>query len=439
MSAVPADREFDPRRSIYRHTLLGVFVSLVVIVGMGGWAGTTRISGALIAPGSIVVDSDVKKVQHPTGGVIGALNVRDGDYVHAGEVVARLDDTMLRANLGIVANGLDELTARAARLESERDGLNDIKMPAAFESRQSDPYVVKVMEGERRLFAIRRSARAGQKEQLQERIVQLKEELKGLEAQQKAKGQEIDLIDRELAGVSELWEKKLIQLTRLTALEREAARLGGERAQLIASIAQSRGKAAEINLQILQIDHDLASDVSKELREVEGKISEFRERKVAAEDQLKRIDIRAPQDGFVHELGVHTIGGVVGAGEQMMLIVPSHDALAVEAKVAPQDIDRLVPGQAASLRFTAFDARTTPQVEGVVYRISADTTADERTGQTYYTARIGIPPSELAHLGDVKLVPGMVVESFIKTGDRTVLSYLTKPLFDQVARAFRER
>lgn len=439
MSAVTAGREFDPRRSIHRHTALGVFVSLVIVVGIGGWAATTVISGALIAPGSIVVDSDVKKVQHPTGGVIGALNVRDGDYVHAGDVVVRLDDTMLRANLGIVANGLDELTARAARLESERDGLSEVKMPAAFESRKSDPYVMKVMHGERRLFAMRRSARTGQKEQLQERIVQLKEEVKGLEAQQKAKGQEIDLINRELAGVSELWDKKLIQLTRLTALEREAARLGGERAQLIASIAQSRGKTAEINLQILQIDQDLASDVSKELREVEGKISEFRERKVAAEDQLKRIDIRAPQDGFVHELGVHTIGGVVGPGEQMMLIVPSHDALAVEAKVAPQDIDRLVLGQTASLRFTAFDARTTPQVDGVVNRISADTTADQRTGQAYYTVRIGISPSELARLGDVKLVPGMVVESFIKTGDRTVLSYLTKPLFDQVARAFRER
>lgn len=439
MSAIAIERDFDPGRSIHRLTLLGVIGLIVVLGGVGGWASTTEISGALIAPGSIVVDSDVKKVQHPTGGVVGALNVHDGDTVHAGDVVVRLDDTMLRSNLGIVSNGMDELTARAARLGSERDGLDEVSMPAAFEGRQSDPYVIKVMEGERRLFAMRRAARAGQKEQLQQRIVQLNEEVKGLTAQQEAKGQEIELIQRELTGVSELWDKKLIQLTRLTALEREAARIGGERAQLIATMAQSRGKVAEINLQIFQIDQDLASDVSKELREVEGKLGEFSERKVAAEDQLKRIDIRAPQDGIVHELGVHTVGGVVGPGEQMMLIIPAHDSLSVEAKIAPQDIDQLALGQTASLRFTAFNARTTPQLDGVVSRISADTTTDQRTGQSYYTIRIGIPPSELERLGDAKLVPGMVVESFVKTSDRTVLSYLIKPLADQVTRAFRER
>lgn len=439
MSSTTIATEFDPVRSIRSHTLLGAIGLLLVIGGLGGWAATTDISGALIAPGSIVVDSNVKKVQHPTGGVIGALNVRNGDYVHAGDVLVRLDETMLRANLSIVANGLDELLARAARLSSERDGLDQIRMPVEFADRQSDPYVIKVMEGEQRLFEMRRTARAGQKDQLQERIVQLNEEVKGLEAQQASKGQEIDLIQRELSGVSELWDKKLIQLTRLTSLEREAARLGGERAQLVASIAQSRGKVAEINLQILQIDQTLASDVAKELREVEGKIGEFSERKVAAEDQLKRIDIRAPQDGTVHELNVHTVGGVVGPGEQMMLIVPSHDLLAVEAKVAPQDIDQLVLGQTASLRFSAFNARTTPQLDGIVNRISADTITDQRTGQSYYNVRIGIPPSELARLGDVRIVPGMVVESFIKTSDRTVLSYLIKPLADQISRAFRER
>jgi HlyD family secretion protein len=439
MTTIAMGREFDPNRSIYLHTILGAIGLLAVVGGIGGWAATTDIAGALIAPGSIVVDSDVKKVQHPTGGVVGALNVRNGDFVHAGDVVVRLDETLLRANLGIVSNGLDELTARAARLQSERDGLSEVKAPAAFEGRYSDPYVIKVMDGEQRLFAMRRAARAGQKDQLQQRIVQLNEEVKGLEAQQESKGQEIDLIQRELSGVSELWDKKLIQLTRLTSLQREAARLGGERAQLIASIAQSRGKIAEINLQIFQIDQDLASDVSKELREVDGKAGEFSERKVAAEDQLKRIDVRAPQDGIVHELNVHTVGGVVGPGEQMMLIVPANDALAVEAKIAPQDIDQLALGQTASLRFTAFNARTTPQLDGTVNRVSADTTTDQRTGQSYYTVRIGIAPSELARLGNEKLVPGMVVESFIKTGDRTVLSYLIKPLADQIMRAFRER
>jgi HlyD family secretion protein len=439
MTAIAMGREFDPHRSIYWHTVLGLIALVVLIGGVGGWAATTDVSGALIASGSLVVDSDVKKVQHPTGGVVGALNVRNGDTVHAGDVVIRLDDTLLRANLGIVSNGLDELRARAARLESERDGLTEIGMPAAFENRQSDPYVKRVMEGERRLFAMRRAARAGQKDQLQQRIMQLNEEARGLAAQQEAKGQEIDLIQRELAGVAELWDKKLIQLTRLTSLEREAARLGGERAQLVATMAQSRGKVAEIGLQIFQIDQDLASDVSKELREIDAKVGEFGERKVAAEDQLRRIDVRAPQDGIVHELNVHTVGGVVGPGEQMMLIIPANDTLAVEAKIAPQDIDQLVLGQPATLRFTAFNARTTPQLDGVVNRLSADTTTDQRTGQSFYTIRIGVPSSEMARLGDVKLVPGMIVESFIKTTDRTVLSYLVKPLADQVMRAFRER
>jgi HlyD family secretion protein len=439
MSSMTLEREFDPGLSIRWHVLLGILVFLIVVIGMGGWAATTDISGALIAPGQIIVDSDVKKVQHPTGGVIGQLNVQDGDFVHAGDVLVRLDDTTMRANLGIVSSGLDELIARSARLESERDGLDDVKVPSAFVGRESDPLVVKVLDGEHRLFAMRQAARAGQKEQLEQRIVQLTEEISGLEAQQESKGQEIELIQRELTGVSDLWDKKLIPMSRLTALQREAARIGGERAQLIASIAQSRGKIAEIKLQIVQITQDLASDVSKELRDVEAKIEEFSERKIAAEDQLRRINVRAPQDGVVHALSVHTVGGVVGPGEQMMLIVPSNDALGMEAKISPQDIDRLAVGQEASLRFTAFNARTTPQINGIVGRVSADTITDQRTGQSYYTVRINIPSSELARLGEVKLVPGMTVESFIKTGDRTVLSYLTKPLADQIMRAFRER
>jgi HlyD family secretion protein len=440
MTSVANDNnEFDPRRSLRWHAVIGSAALLLLIGGVGGWAATTDISGALIAQGSVVVESDVKKVQHPTGGVIGALNVRNGDSVHAGDVVVRLDETLLRANLGIVASALDELTARAARLESERDGRDAVRFPDVFAGRESDPYVLKVMNGEQRLFDMRRAARAGLKQQLEQRIVQLNEEVGGLAAQQDSKGQEIALIQRELTGVTELWEKKLIPLTRLTSLEREATRLGGERAQLIASIAQSRGKIAEIGLQIFQIDQDLASDVAKELREIEGKTGEYVERKVAALDQLKRIDIRAPQDGTVHELSIHTIGGVVSPGEQMMLIVPANDALAIEAKVAPQDIDQIALGQTASLRFTAFNARTTPQVNGTVSRISADTTTEQRTGVSYYTVRIAIPPSEKSQLDDLKLVPGMVVETFIKTSDRTVASYLAKPMADQVMRAFRER
>ena len=427
------------RRSMRRHLVAAIVVVLVLVVGVGGWAATTAISGAVVASGSVVVDSNVKKVQHPTGGIVGELRVHDGDRVHAGEIVVRLDETVTRANLAIVTKGLGELMARKARLESERDGLDTITFPAQLVADEGDPDRAAAMDSERKLFSLRKTARSGQKAQLRERIAQLGEEITGLAAQQNSKAKEIALIERELAGVRELWKQNLVQLTRLTALEREAARLDGERGQLIAAAAQAKGKIAETALQILQIDQDIASDVAKELREVDGKIGEFVERKVAAEDQLKRTDIRAPQDGTVFQLAVHTVGGVITAGDPIMLIVPEADNLSVEVKVNPQDIDQLQLNQKAILRFSAFNIRTTPEIEGTVTRISADTSTDQRTGQSYYTIRIAMPAEQIERLGDVKLLPGMPVEAFIQTRDRTMLSYLMKPLHDQFLRAFREK
>src|SRR5215813_1217304 len=421
------------RRSMRRHLVAAIVVVLVLVVGVGGWAATTAISGAVVASGSVVVDSNVKKVQHPTGGIVGELRVHDGDRVHAGEIVVRLDETVTRANLAIVTKGLGELMARKARLESERDGLDTITFPAQLVADEGDPDRAAAMDSERKLFSLRKTARSGQKAQLRERVAQLGEEITGLAAQQNSKAKEITLVERELAGVRDLWNKNLVQLTRLTALEREAARLDGERGQLIAASAQAKGKIAETALQILQIDQDIASDVAKELREVDGKIGEFIERKVTAEDQLKRTDIRAPQDGTVFQLAVHTVG------DPIMLIVPEADNLSVEVKVNPQDIDQLQLNQKAILRFSAFNIRTTPEIEGIVTRISADTSTDQRTGQSYYTIRIAMPAEQIERLGDVKLLPGMPVEAFIQTRDRTMLSYLIKPLHDQFLRAFREK
>jgi HlyD family secretion protein len=427
------------RRSMRRHLVAAIVVVLVLVIGVGGWAATAVISGAVVASGSIVVDSNVKKVQHLTGGIVGELRVRDGDRVRAGDIVVRLDETVTRANLAIVTKGLDELTARKARLESERDGSDTIIFPAQLLAGAGDPDRAAAMDSERKLFNLRRTARNGQKAQLRERIAQFQEEITGLVAQQDSKAKEIALIERELAGVRELWKQNLVQLTRLTALEREAARLDGERGQLIAAAAQAKGKIAETTLQVLQIDQDIASDVAKELREVDGKIGEFIERKVTAEDQLKRTDIRAPQDGTVFQLAVHTVGGVITAGDPIMLIVPDADNLSVEVKVNPQDIDQLQLNQKAILRFTAFNVRTTPEIEGTVTRISADTSTDQRTGQSYYTVRIAMAADQVERLGDVKLLPGMPVEAFVQTGDRTMFSYLMKPLHDQFVRAFREK
>jgi HlyD family secretion protein len=432
------DKTSPAQRSIRRHLLGGLAVVALLAGGGGGLTATTELSGAVIAPGVMVVDTNVKKVQHPTGGVVGELRVRDGDQVKAGDVVVRLDETLTQANLAIVVNGLTELWARQGRLEAERDGAKTITFLPEI-AREADREVARVMAGEQALFETRRRAREGQKAQLKERIGQLKEQINGLDDQIRAKKREIELIHQELEGVRDLWRKNLVQIQRVTALERDAARLEGERGSLVSSIAQTKGKITETELQILQIDQDLRTEVGKELAEIRGKIAELVERKVAAEDQLKRIDIRAPQDGMVHQSSVHTVGGVITAGEAIMLIVPQADALTVESKLMPQDIDQVRPGQTAALRFSAFNQRTTPELNGLVTRVSADLTTDQRTGATYYTVRISISDEQVARLGGLRLLPGMPVEAFIQTGERTVLSYLTKPFTDQAARSFKGR
>jgi HlyD family secretion protein len=436
----PNSKPKGARRSIRLHLIVGLAVVLVLAGGFGGWASTVQISGALIAPGSVVVDSNVKKVQHPTGGVVGEVRVRDGDTVKAGDVVVRLDDTVTKASLAIVVKTLNGLYARAARLEAEQRGDSKLSFPSQLTERASDPDVQNVMVSETKLFEVRVHGRAGQKAQLRERVLQLNEEIGGLTAQEAAKDKEIALIEKELVGVRQLYEQHLVQLTRLTTLERDAARLNGERAQYIASRAQAKGKITETELQIIQVDKDMVSEVSKDLRETNDKIGEFVERKVTAEDQLRRVDIRAPQDGMVLQSTVHTVGGVITAGDAMMMIVPQADDLSVEAKVDPKDIDKLQIGQKTLMRFSAFNQRTTPELNGAVTRVSADVTTDQRTGQSYYTIRVSLPPSEVARLGDNnKLIPGMPVEAFVQTGDRTMLSYLLKPLNDQLMRSFRER
>jgi len=395
----------------------------------------------VIAQGVVVVDSSVKKVQHATGGIVGELRVREGDRVKAGDILIRLDETQTLANATIVTKSLDELLARQARLEAERDNADQIVFPKALLDRTNDSGsdAARAIAAENKLFDLRRQARDGQKAQLKERGAQLQDEIKGYLGQVDAKQKEVDLIHQELDGVRTLWQKNLVPITRLTSLERDAARLEGENSQLNGMIAQAKGKIAEIVLQTIQVDQDLRTEVGKDLIETRSKLSELSERKIAAVDQLNRTDIRAPQSGRVHELSVHTVGGVISPGEQIMLIVPDKDALAVEVKIAPRDIDQVYVGQTATMRFAAFDQKTTPEIEGEVSVVSADITQDQRTGASYYTARVTLKAEELDKLGSSKLVPGMPVDVFIKTQGRTALSYLIKPLRDQAERAFKER
>jgi HlyD family secretion protein len=433
------DAARDARASIRRHVIFGCVVVAVLSVGLGGWAATAEIAGALIAQGSLVVDSNVKKVQHPTGGVVGEVRARDGDRVKAGDILVRLDETVTGANLAIITKGLTELYARKARLGAERDGADSVPAPKQLADKTNDPDVQEALGSERKLFELRRKARLGQKDQLQQRIKQLQEQITGLTAQQAAKTKEMEIIGQELQGVRDLWAKNLVQINRLTSLQREEARLQGEHGQLIATAAEAKGKIVETQLQILQVDQEFASDVAKELRDADSKIGEYVERKVTAEDQLKRTDLRAPQDGVVFQSTANTVGGVITAGDPVMLIVPETDTLLVEAKVEPKDIDQVQFGQPVVLRFSAFNMRTTPETNGTVVRVGADTSTDQRTGQSYYLVRISMTPEEIAKLGEVKLTPGMPVEAFIQTGNRTMLSYLVKPLHDQLKRAFREK
>jgi HlyD family secretion protein len=426
-------------KSINRLIFVGCVIVAFLALGLGGWASTAEISGALIAQGSLVVDSNVKKVQHPTGGVVGEVRARDGDRVKAGDTLIRLDETVTRANLAIVTKGLTEFYARKARLGAERDGADSVALPKELASRANDPDVQEAMTSERKLFELRRKTRNGQKDQLAQRVKQLQEQITGLTAQQDAKTKEMALIDKELGGVRDLWAKNLVPIQRLTALEREEARLQGERGQLMAAAAEAKGKIVETQLQIIEVDQQFTSDVAKELRETDSKIGEYVERKVTAEDQLKRTDIRAPQDGVIFQSTANTVGGVITAGDPVMLIVPEADSLLVEAKVEPRDIDQVQIGQPVVLRFSAFNMRTTPELNGTVVRVGADTSTDQRTGQNYYLVRISMTKEEIERLGDVKLTPGMPVEAFIQTGERTMLTYLVKPLHDQLKRAFREK
>ena len=386
-----------------------------------------------------MVETNVKKVQHPAGGIVGELRVHDGSHVKAGDLLIRLDETMVRANVAMVENSLAELFARRARLEAERDGNDAVEFPEQLLQAAHQAEIGRVVAGERKLFEFRRDAQRGQKAQLRERVAQLNDEVRGYTDQAAAKKKEIEFIGKELEGVRDLWQKNLIPITRVTALERDGARLEGERGQLIATVAQGKGKISETELQIIQLDQNLRSEVSKELGDIRAKIAELVERKVTAMDQLQRIDIRAPQSGVVHQLAVHTKGGVVAAGEQIMLVVPEADELIVEVRVDPQRIDQLKLDQPAALRFPGFNQRTTPELNGRVSRIAADVIQDQRSGQPYYLVRISLTTDEIGRLNGLKLVPGMPVEAFIRTEERTMLSYLLKPLTDQARRAFREQ
>lgn len=424
---------------IRRHLIAAAGLSVMLVAGFGGWAALAEIAGAVVAGGTVVVDSKAKKVQHQEGGIVRAIHVRDSDMVEVGDLLVLLDDTVTRANLKVVNNRLEELYAEQARLEAERDDLAEADFFAGTGNAAERPELSPIQASQAGLMAARRNSLDGRKNQLQDQIDQFCRKIEGYDAQKVAKLEEIALVEEELRDVQTLADKQLVTQNRPRALKRERARLLGEHGTLVSAIAETREAIGERRIQVLQIEEDARARILEKLHEVRSGLAQLKEQKVTAEYQLMRGEIRAPQSGKVHQLAVHTVGGVVSAAETILSIVPHQDVLVVEAEVAPVDIDQLSPGQRARIRLPSFDQRTTPELVAELLTVSPDLTVDPLTGLKYYVARLAIDDAELAKLNGKSLVPGMPVEVFVKTADRTVLSYLMKPLADQVAHAMTER
>lgn len=413
---------------------LGVFVAT-----FGVWSAAATVGGAVISAGQFVSESNLKKIQHQNGGIVAEIRVRDGDLVEEGDLLVRLDDTLLKANLQVLVSQIDELLVRMARLDAERDARSEIDFPAILKARLADPELAKAIEAETRLFMARATARQVSRAQFLERIAQLRSEIDGTTRQLRAKERENEFLARELEGVRSLFKQNLVQITRLSQLERESAAMEGARGSLAAQIEQFGRKIAENELNILQITDTLRAEVMKELRESQAKLAELAERRIAAEDQLRRVEIRAPVAGMIHQMSAHTVGGIIGPGEAVMMIVPGNDQLTLEAKVLPTEYDQVSRGQPAIVRVHAFNQRTTPELNGKVSRIASDVVRDPQTGQTYYPIRIMIPREQIEKLAPYRIVAGMQAEVFLHTSERTPFAFLLKPMTDQLAKAFRER
>lgn len=440
MTSAGKQAEAGVSSSIRKHLLAGVLACAALVGGLGGWAALTPLSGAVIAHGQVDVSGNVKRVQHREGGIVEAIYIADGDRVKAGDVVVRLDATTIRANLAIVETQIVDLLARRQRLLAEREGADALSVLAL--SAGLYPGIARMelqtsIAAERRLFQARLVSIESRKSQLGAQVTQSRKEIDGLQARLSATRDQLQLTIEELDGVLPLWDKGLVSIDRLSQLRRSKAELTGTIGQITAQIASSEGQILERQIAAGNLEEERRAEAETDLRETDGKLAELVQQAIAARDQLKHIDIRAPQDGIVHELGYHTVGGVIPPGETIAIIVPVADELIVNARIKPTDVDMVAPGQAARLRLTAFDSRRTPEVNARVGVVSADATVDPATRESYYLARIRIPAEELGRLTE-PLLPGMPVEAYVTTSERTALDYLLKPLTDQFARAMRE-
>lgn len=395
-----------------------------------------RIGGAVVASGETTTSAGTAQVSHPSGGVLARLMVQEGQKVERGQPLLVLDDGVSSIGARGTGEDLDSMIARRARLEAERDGMSSFVVPQELASR-TDASATAAIARERRQLALDRTSDAGRRAQMAERIHQSEQEIESLAVQVGAARRQSEIMEPERVGMKTLWDKRLVSLNRYNQLERTAVELQSSAAADQARIAQTRARIAEIRQGMIQIDEDTRSRAGAELADLATRIGDARTRAASASDAQRRTVLRAPSDGVVDALPYRTPGSALPAGQPLVRIVPDRDRAVVEVSVSPGDVDQVAVGQKASLRFSAFNAQTTPQIDGRVERLSADRIVDERTGVPRYVARIRMEKDQLARLGSA-IRPGMPVEAFISTRDRSLLSYLTKPLTDQIARSFTE-
>lgn len=429
-------RDFDPHATApwihMGNLVLGGLAALLAVFAF------VSISGAVVSSGVVNVENNYKTVQHLDGGIVAKILVKNGDRVSEGDVLVRLDPTAARANLAVATARMNEFLVQLARLEAERDRKTEMTLPDSVQAAMSELALARAVQAQQALFGARLASRNGEIQVLKQKLEQAQNEAAGTEKILAARRKEAQLNATELASVKPLYDRGFANQQRLMPIQREQARLEGEVGRLTSELSKVKGIVAEAQLKLQQSEKDFLQQVSDELRKVQAQLAEVAEQRTALDDKLRRIDLRAPRAGRVHALAVHTEGGVIQPASPVLQIIPEGERLIVDAQLPPAEIDKVRQGQAAYVRFTAFNARSTPRLDGAVIGVSAAQITDAQ-GRSHFTVQIALADGELKKLpAGHALLPGMPAEVFIETSSRTILSYFLKPLTDALSRSFRE-
>jgi HlyD family secretion protein len=431
------DAEADPGAERLRLRTRRAFILIaVLVVGCFGLAALLQVGGAVVGSGEVAVESSVKTIAHPTGGILTAVLVRDGDHVAKGQVLMKFDVGVSSVGMESAALGLEQLRARRARLEAERDGAGSILFPPELTA-STDPRARDAMMREQRLFGLRQRERTGTIALLGQRVRQYQEQIGSYNAQIAALDQQMVLVEPELAGLRKLHEKQLVTINRLNEMERTAVQMRGNKAALQSNIAESRARISEASEQMLNVDKQIRSDAATQLAEVVGLLNDQQVRVATTSDMVDRSVIRAPQSGTVDKIAFLTIGSAVPANQPMLQIVPDRDNLVIDAKIRPQDVDQIRVGQTTRVTLSGLNRQTTPDIPGKLIFVSPDLTTDQRTGASYYRIKVRLDAQALAKAPQIALKAGMPAEVFVQTNDRSILSFLFKPLLDQIRYSMR--